>query len=267
MTINIDPVAFSIPLPFIGWWPIHWYGISWLLAIFSILWYAKRIVSKKTPFNENDIDDFLFYGVLGAIIGGRLGYMFFYGTDQIFNDPISIFRVWEGGLSFHGGFIGVLVSFFIFSKKLNIDFFDLADHIALAFPIGLGMVRIGNFLGGELLGRPTDLPWGIIFLFDPLQISRHPSQLYQAFFEGLVLFVILNFLATKPKPKIFISGMFLTLYGSFRIFTETFRMPDSHIGFDFFDIITRGQLLSTPMVIIGLILIFLSYRNKNETIS
>ena len=141
------------------------------------------------------------------------------------------------------------------------------DHIALAFPIGLGLVRIGNFLGGELLGRPTDLPWGMIFWSDPLQISRHPSQLYQAFFEGLVLFVILNFLATKPKPKIFISGMFLTLYGSFRIFTETFRMPDSHIGFDFFDIITRGQLLSTPMVIIGLILIFLSYRNKNETIS
>ena len=137
----------------------------------------------------------------------------------------------------------------------------------MAFPIGLGFVRIGNFLGGELLGRPTDLPWGMIFWSDPLQISRHPSQLYQAFFEGIVLFTILNLLVIKPKPKVFISGMFLTLYGSFRIFTEIFRMPDSHIGFDFLDIITRGQLLSTPMVIIGLLLIFLSYRNKNETIS
>ena len=246
MIINIDPVALYIPLPLIGWWPIHWYGITWLMAIFGILWYSKKIVTKKTPFDKNDVDDFLFYGVLGAIIGGRLGYMFFYGIEQIFAD---------------------LTSFFIFSKKLNIGFFDLADHSALAFPIGLGFVRIGNFLGGELLGRPTDLPWGMIFWSDPLQISRHPSQLYQAFFEGVVLFMILNLLVLKPKPKIFISGMFLALYGSFRIFTEIFRMPDSHIGFDFLDIITRGQLLSTPMVIIGLLLIFLSYRNKNETIS
>ena len=267
MIINIDPVALYIPLPLIGWWPIHWYGITWLMAIFGILWYSKKIVTKKTPFDKNDVDDCLFYGVLGAIIGGRLGYMFFYGIEQIFADPLSVLRIWEGGLSFHGGFIGVLISFFIFSKKLKIGFFDLADHIALAFPIGLGFVRIGNFLGGELLGRPTDLPWGMIFWSDPLQISRHPSQLYQAFFEGIVLFIILNLLVIKPKPKIFISGMFLALYGSFRIFTETFRMPDSHIGFDFLDIITRGQLLSTPMVIIGLLLIFLSYRKKNETIS
>ena len=156
--------------------------------------------------------------------------MFFYGTDQIFNDPISIFRVWEGGLSFHGGFIGVLVSFFIFLKKLNIDFFDLADHIALAFPIGLGMVRIGNFLGGELLGRPTDLPWGMIFWSDPLQISRHPSQLYQAFFEGLVMFVMLFLVAKKNPPKMLLSGMFLLLYGAFRSITESYRNKNETIS-------------------------------------
>ena len=144
---------------------------------------TQKELFQKTPFNENDIDDFLFYGVLGAIIGGRLGYMFFYGTDQIFNDPISIFRVWEGGLSFHGGFIGVLVSFFIFSKKLNIDFFDLADHIALAFPIGLGMVRIGNFLGGELLGRPTDLPWGMIFGVILFKLAGTPHNFIKHFLK------------------------------------------------------------------------------------
>ena len=267
MIVNIDPVAFYIPIPLIGWWPIHWYGITWLLAIFGILWYSKKIVTKKNPFKENDVEDFLFYGVLGAIIGGRLGYMFFYGTNQLLIDPLSIIRVWEGGLSFHGGFLGVLTSFFVFSKKLKINFFDLADHIALAFPIGLGLVRIGNFLGGELIGRPTDLPWGMVFWSDSLQLVRHPSQLYQAFFEGLVLFVILNWLSKKPRPRMFISGMFLTFYGSFRILTESFRMPDAHIGFDFLDIITRGQLLSIPMVLAGLILIFLSRKKKNETVS
>ena len=267
MIVNIDPVAFYIPIPLIGWWPIHWYGITWLLAIFGILWYSKKIVTKKNPFKENDVEDFLFYGVLGAIIGGRLGYMFFYGTNQLLIDPLSIIRVWEGGLSFHGGFLGVLTSFFVFSKKLKINFFDLSDHIALAFPIGLGLVRIGNFLGGELIGRPTDLPWGMVFWSDSLQLVRHPSQLYQAFFEGLILFIILNWLSKKPRPRMFISGMFLTLYGSFRIFTESFRMPDAHIGFDFLDIITRGQLLSIPMVLAGLILIFLSRKKKNETVS
>ncbi|MFL2753902.1 MAG: prolipoprotein diacylglyceryl transferase [Gammaproteobacteria bacterium] len=267
MNIAINPIAFYVPFPFLGWWPVYWYGISWLIGILGIHWYAKKIVSNNSPFSKDDIEDFLFYGVLGAIIGGRLGYMFFYGIDQVLYNPLSIFKVWEGGLSFHGGLIGVLVSFLLFSRKLKINFFQLSDHIALAFPIGLGSVRIGNFLGGELLGRPTDLPWGMTFWSDPLQLSRHPSQLYQAFFEGFLLFIILFWLSKKPRPRMFISGTFLSVYGLFRIITEIFRMPDAHIGFDFLDIITRGQLLSIPMVLIGLLLLILSRRNKNETIS
>ena len=267
MNIAINPIAFYIPFPFLGWWPVYWYGISWLIGILGIHWYAKKIVSDNSPFSKDDIEDFLFYGVLGAIIGGRLGYMFFYGIDQVLYNPLSIFKVWEGGLSFHGGLIGVLISFLLFSRKLKINFFQLSDHIALAFPIGLGSVRVGNFLGGELLGRPTDLPWGMTFWSDPLQLSRHPSQLYQGFFEGFLLFIILFWLSNKSRPRMFISGTFLLLYGSFRIITEIFRMPDAHIGFDFLDIITRGQLLSIPMVLIGLLLLILSRRNKNETIS
>ena len=267
MNILIDPVAFYIPFPFLGWWPVHWYGISWLSGILGIHWYAKKTVTSISPFTKDDIEDFLFYGVLGAIIGGRFGYMLFYGTDQIFYDPLSIFKVWEGGLSFHGGLIGVLTSFLLFTRKLNINFFQLSDHVALAFPIGLGSVRIGNFLGGELLGRPTDLPWGMTFWSDPLQLNRHPSQLYQAFFEGLILFIILFWFSKKPRPRMFLSGLFLAVYGLLRIITEIFRMPDAHIGFDILDIITRGQLLSIPMVLVGLFLITLSNRNKNETVS
>ena len=183
MNLIIDPVAFHIPIPLVGWWPIYWYGLSWVLAILTIHWVAKLTLSNKANFSKDDIESFLFYGVLGAVIGGRFGYMLFYGFDQIIENPFSILRVWEGGLSFHGGLIGVIFSFFLFCKKTKLSFFEFSDHIALSFPLGLGIVRIGNFLGGELLGRPTELPWGVIFWSDPLQLSRHPSQIYQAFLE------------------------------------------------------------------------------------
>lgn len=268
MSLTIDPVAFHIPIPFLGWWPIYWYGISWVLAILTIHWVAKRTIPSTASFSKQHIEDFLFYGVLGAIIGGRLGYMCFYGMQQIIQDPFSILKVWEGGLSFHGGLLGVLVSFFIFCKKNNFSFFEFSDHIALSFPLGLGIVRIGNFLGGELLGRQTDLPWGIIFWSDPLQITRHPSQIYQAILEGPILFLLLYFLSRRKIPRMAMSGAFLFLYGVFRVFTEQFRSPDSHIGFDLFDIITRGQLLSSPMILIGSTLLILAFRkNKNATIS
>ena len=268
MSLTIDPVAFHIPIPFLGWWPIYWYGISWVVAILTIHWVAKRTIPSTANFSKQHIEDFLFYGVLGAIIGGRLGYMFFYGMQQVVEDPFSILKVWEGGLSFHGGLLGVLVSFFIFCKKINISFFEFSDHIALSFPLGLGIVRIGNFLGGELLGRQTDLPWGIIFWSDPLQLIRHPSQIYQAILEGPILFLLLYLLSRRKIPKMAMSGAFLFLYGVFRVFTEQFRSPDSHIGFDLFDIITRGQLLSSPMILIGSTLLILAFRkNKNATIS
>ena len=268
MIIDINPVAFYLPIPFVGWWPVYWYGISWVIAILSIHWFAKRNIATTANFTKEHVEDFLFYGVLGAIIGGRLGYMLFYGMDQILSDPFSILRIWEGGLSFHGGLFGVIVAFLIFSKKINIPFFEFSDHIAVSFPLGLGIVRIGNFLGGELLGRPTDLPWGMTFWSDPLQLSRHPSQLYQAFLEGPALFFIMYFLFKRKMPRMALSGYFLVFYGLFRIITEQFRTPDSHIGFDLFDMITRGQILSLPMVLAGItLLIFAFNKNRNATIS
>ena len=142
MSLTIDPIAFFIPIPYIGWWPIYWYGISWVLAILTIHWVAKKTIPSTANFSNQDVEDFLFYGVLGAIIGGRLGYMFFYGIEQVVENPFSILKVWEGGLSFHGGLLGVLISFFIFCRKHNISFFEFSDHIALSFPLGLGIVRI-----------------------------------------------------------------------------------------------------------------------------
>tara|TARA_B100001248_G_C27303354_1_gene418242 strand:- start:208 stop:1011 length:804 start_codon:yes stop_codon:yes gene_type:complete len=267
MTIDINPIAFHIPLPLLGWWPIYWYGISWLVAILLINYAAKYYAPATGDINKKLIDDFIFYGVLGAIIGGRFGYMFFYGLDSLFNDPLRIIRVWEGGLSFHGGLIGVLTTFFFFSKYREISFFRLSDHMAIFLPLGLGSVRIGNFLGGELLGRPTEVAWGVVFSNDSSGLLRHPSQLYQAFFEGLTMFVILFFVAKKNPPKMFLSGLFLVLYGSFRTFTENFRTPDAHIGFDLFETLTRGQLLSFPMIIFGIVLIYLSLKKNDEAIS
>ena len=267
MIVNIDPVAFYLPIPFIGSWPIYWYGISWLIAILVINYSAKLYANSNGEINKKVIDDFIFYGVLGAILGGRIGYMFFYGVEALIRDPVAIFRIWEGGLSFHGGLIGVLVSFFLFSSSRKISFFKLADHMAIFLPLGLGSVRIGNFLGGELLGRPTDVSWGIIYSTDTLGLTRHPSQLYQAFSEGLVMFIILFLVANKNPPKMFLSGLFLFLYGLFRTITENFRTPDAHIGFDFFDTLTRGQLLSFPMIIFGIVLIYLSLKKRNEAVS
>tara|TARA_B100000900_G_scaffold415573_1_gene446025 strand:- start:1291 stop:2094 length:804 start_codon:yes stop_codon:yes gene_type:complete len=267
MIIEINPIAFYIPIPFFGWWPIYWYGISWLVAILSINYFAKLGAPSNGIINKKIIDDFIFYGVLGAIIGGRIGYMIFYGFENLIRDPLSLFKVWEGGLSFHGGLIGVLVSFLFFSETRKISFFRLSDHMAIYLPLGLGSVRVGNFLGGELLGRPTDIPWGVIYSNDPSGLVRHPSQIYQAFFEGVVMFFILLWIARKKPPKMLLSGIFLILYGIFRSITENFRTPDAHIGFDLFETFTRGQLLSLPMIIFGIVLIYLSLKRKDETVS
>ena len=201
----------------------------------------------------------MFYSLLGAILGGRAGYVFFYSVDQFLSNPLSIFFIWQGGLSFHGGLLGVLVACFWLSKRWDLRFFWLMDRVAPYVAPGLGFVRLGNFMNSELLGRPTDQSWGFIFPSDPLGIMRHPSQLYQAFGEGIILFSYMLFIARKPKPMMNISGHFLTGYGVIRFLSEFFRTPDQHIGFvlDFF---TRGQLLSVPMIVIGLFLIYHSHR-------
>jgi phosphatidylglycerol:prolipoprotein diacylglycerol transferase len=199
------------------------------------------------------------------MLGDRFGDMFFYGLDQLTSNPLSLFFIWEGGLSFHGGLIGVIVSLYFYSYQHKISFLRLADSICAAMPIGLGLVRIGNFLNGELYGRPTDGTWGFIFPTDPYGFTRHPSQLYEAVFEGLVLFMLLIFISAKSNKHGVISGSFLLAYGLIRFFIEYFRQPDSHMGFVALQL-SMGQLLSIPMVIIGLILLTKSLR-QNETVS
>jgi phosphatidylglycerol:prolipoprotein diacylglycerol transferase len=253
---DIDPIAFQI-----GPMIIRWYSLSWMAAFTGIYFLAK---SRLTILSLEQLSDLMFYGLLGAMLGGRIGYMLFYSVDQLLADPVSLFRVWEGGLSFHGGFLGVIVSIYYLSRSWGIRIFEILDFIAPNIPLGLGTVRIGNFLNSELLGRPTDQSWGFIFPSDPTGLMRHPSQLYQAFAEGLVLLFFLLWVARKPKPHMAISAYFLIGYGSLRTITEFYRAPDAHIGFDLFDFFTRGQLLSIPMALIGIMLLILSYYNRNH---
>ena len=257
----IDPVALQI-----GPLEIRWYGLSWFLAFMSIYILAKK---KLAIINDQQLSDLMFYGLLGAIVGGRSGYMLFYGIDTLIQNPLSLFYIWQGGLSFHGGFLGVLVSIYFLAKSWNIGFFTITDFISPFVPIGLGLVRIGNFLNSELLGRPTDAYWGVVFPSDPLGLIRHPSQIYQAFSEGLVLSVILFWFSKPSNPRGVISSLFLIGYGVIRFITEFFREPDVHIGFDLLNLITRGQILSIPMVILGVIMMYYFIKkdlDKNATI-
>ena len=250
---EIDPIAIQI-----GPLAIRWYGITWLAA-FSTIYYLIDKFQKDIDVNQTS--DLMFYSLLGAILGGRVGYILFYSFDQFLANPLSIFAIWEGGLSFHGGLLGVLVSCYWLSKKWKMGFFWLMDRVAPFVPPGLGFVRLGNFLNSELLGRPTEVSWGVIFPSDPLGLVRHPSQLYQAFGEGVILFIYMLIIAKRPKPTMSISGHFLIGYGFIRFSTEFFRTPDQHIGF-VLDFLTRGQILSFPMIVIGL---FLIYYSKKKT--
>ena len=250
---EIDPIAIQI-----GPLAIRWYGITWLAA-FSTIYYLINKFQKDIDVNQTS--DLMFYSLLGAILGGRAGYILYYSFDQFLANPLSIFAIWEGGLSFHGGLLGVLVSCYWLSKKWKMGFFWLMDRVAPYVPPGLGFVRLGNFLNSELLGRPTEVSWGVIFPSDPLGLVRHPSQLYQAFGEGVLLFIYMLIIAKRPKPTMSISGHFLIGYGFIRFSTEFFRTPDQHIGF-VLDFLTRGQILSFPMIVIGL---FLIYYSKKKT--
>ena len=249
---EIDPIALQI-----GPLAIRWYSLTWMAAFIGIYSVAKY---RLKIFSTEQLSDLMFYGLLGAMLGGRTGYCFFYGIDQLAEDPLWLFRVWEGGLSFHGGLLGVLIAVYFLSRSWGVKFFEVLDFIAPAVPIGLGAVRIGNFLNSELLGRPTDQSWGVIFPSDPSGLLRHPSQLYQAFSEGIVLLIFLLWVAKKPKPSMVISSYFLIGYGTLRTATEFFREPDAHLGLGAFEFLTRGQMLSIPMVLTGLLLLFFSYK-------
>lgn len=252
---NIDPVLVSV-----GPFTVHWYGVMYLLGFLGA-WLLGRSRSQRawSPVRQDQVEDLVVYAAFGVIVGGRCGYVLFYNFDKWVADPLWLFRLWEGGMAFHGGLLGVIVALFIFAKRIGQPFFAVSDFVAPLVPIGLGLGRLGNFIGQELWGRPTELPVGMVFPRDPEQLARHPSQLYQVALEGVALFCLLWLFSRKPRPTAAVSGLFLTLYGSFRFVVEFVREPDSHIGFDLFDWMTRGQILSLPMIIAGALMILWAY--------
>ena len=232
------------------------------LAGFVLGWLGVRHRARfsGSPVELARAEDLVFYVALGVIVGGRLGSMLFYDLSRLIVEPAALFRVWEGGMSFHGGLIGVLVAMWLFARRIDQPFFAVADFVAPWVPIGLGLGRVGNFINGELWGKGTspDAPWAVIVE----GIPRHPSQLYEAFLEGLVLFVVLFAYSAKPRPLMAVSGLFLALYGVFRIAVEFVRLPDDHIGYLALGWLTMGHALSAPMVIAGVALFVVAYRRK-----
>lgn len=251
---NFDPVAISI----FGL-EIHWYGLMYVAGFLScyFLWVhrVKRYAFlQKSIWNPESISDLIFYGALGAVIGGRLGYILFYKPGDYLANPLAIVQVWEGGMSFHGGLLGVIVALMLFAKRHRVSFFAVTDFVAPVAPIGLFWGRIGNFINQELWGKPTDLPWGMVFS-NGGPLARHPSMLYEAFLEGLLLLIVSWWLASKPRAAGFMSGVFLIGYAGARILVEFVRVPDEHLNYLLFDWVTMGQVLSLPMLILGLFLV------------
>ncbi|MFA0790064.1 prolipoprotein diacylglyceryl transferase [Microbulbifer echini] len=255
---EIDPVAIAI-----GPLKVHWYGLMYLFGFIVAWWLALRRSTRPwSPVIKSEVEDLILYCAIGVVVGGRLGYMFFYNFPQLMENPLSLLKVWEGGMSFHGGLVGVMLATVLYARKIGTTFPALIDFVAPLVPIGLGLGRLGNFIGQELWGRPTEGPWGMVFPKDPELLARHPSQLYQAFLEGLVLFALLWWFSSKPRPRLAVGGMFVLFYGIFRFLVEFVREPDGHIGFDLFGWMTRGQLLSLPMIVAGIALLVWSYRTQ-----
>ncbi len=267
---NIDPVALSL-----GPLKVHWYGLSYLMGI-SLCWWLARRRQKKSVWSADNIDDMLFYLALGVIVGGRMGYIFFYNFKAWFDNPFILFQVWNGGMSFHGGLIGVLIAAFIFAKKEGKTFFELTDFIAPFVPVGLFCGRIGNFINGELWGKVGDFPWTMRLPCNDWRFQQrfceagqlwsaphHPSMLYEAILEGILLFIILFWFSAKPRPRMAVSGLFLIGYGTFRFLVEFIRLPDVGIDYFYGGWLTQGQILSTPMIIFGSIMCFMAYRNRH----
>ncbi len=256
---QIDPVAISI-----GPLNIHWYGLMYLMA-FAACWYAMHYRAKKpgSGWTAEMVSDLLFYVALGVVLGGRVGYVVFYNFPEFADNPLVLFKVWQGGMSFHGGLLGVIVSMILFGRKTGKGFFVIADAIAPVVPLGLGCGRFGNFINGELWGRVTDVPWGMVFA-GAGSAPRHPSQLYQFMLEGVALFLILWVFSSRPKPVMSVCGLFLALYGIFRFTVEFVRQPDEHLGFIAFGWLTMGQLLTVPMVLLGAFLVFIAYRQAGQ---
>jgi len=275
---QIDPVAVSL-----GPLKVHWYGLMYL-AGFGLAWWLgrRRIHAGYLPgVTDAAFGDLMFYGMVGVVLGGRTGYVLFYNLQEYIAHPMNILRVWEGGMSFHGGLLGVMLATLLWARKHRLAFFDVADFIAPLVPPGLGFGRLGNYINGELWGKPTHADWGVVFpasLPEPFHsmdaatlksqfasgalnvYARHPSQLYEAVLEGLVMFVVLWLFSRTPRPRYAVSGLFLVMYGVFRFIVEFVRIPDEQLNYLAFGWFTMGQALSLPLVLAGLGLLWLSRR-------
>lgn len=273
---DIDPVAIAI-----GPVKVHWYGLMYLVGFAGAWWLGRRRARRpQSPLTAQQVDDLLFYLALGVVAGGRLGYILFYNFDAWLADPVALFRVWEGGMSFHGGFLGVLVGALLFARRHGVGFWQQTDFVAPLVPVGLFAGRIGNFINGELWGGPalTELPWAmqlrcsefVGLCRDKLALPPgteltpplHPSQLYQAALEGALLFLILWLYSARPRPTMAVSALFLVCYGVFRFAVEFVRMPDAHLGYLAFGWLTMGQLLSAPMILAGIALFIFAHTRK-----
>ncbi len=253
---HIDPVIFSI-----GPLKIRWYGLMYVIGFLSAWWLAKRRARKPWSIvDPAQVDDLIFYAMLGVILGGRIGSVFVYSFDLVRDDPLYPFKIWEGGMSFHGGLVGVMVAMWFFARKCGRGMWQITDFVAPLAPLGLGFGRIGNFINGELWGKETDLPWGMLVNGRVL----HPSQLYESALEGFLLFAILWWFSAKPRPTMAVSGLFLACYGVFRFLIEFVRVPDANLGYLALHWVTMGQMLSAPMIIAGVILLILAYRSHGR---
>lgn len=280
---QFDPVIFSL-----GPVSLHWYGVMYLVGFVFAMWLAVRRANKPgSGWTKEEVENLLYMGFLGVFVGGRVGYVLFYNMPVFLDNPLYLFKVWDGGMSFHGGLIGVILVMMWFAHRTKRTFFQVSDFMAPLIPFGLGAGRLGNFINGELWGRvTTDVPWAMLFpssrqediaiaAADPsLQpllaqygaLPRHPSQIYELLLEGVVLFIILNLFIRKPRPMGSVSGLFLICYGVFRIVVEHFRQPDAQLGL-FSGILSMGQILSIPMIVIGLIMMIWAYRRPQKPLS
>jgi len=258
---NLDPVLFDF-----GFLTIRWYSLAYIFGILIGWWMGKQIIIKKLKnidfkFNIKEFDDLITYLIVSILIGGRVGYVLFYNLGYYVSNPFNIFKIWEGGMSFHGALIGIVIGSYLFAAKKKVPLLFLLDIIACVSPIGIFFGRIANFINGELVGKITNVYWGVIFP-QVDSFSRHPSQLYEAFLEGVTLFIIMNLIILKGNYKIgTCSSMFLIIYGFFRIFSEIFREPDVQIGY-VFNALSMGTILSALMVFSGII-IYLKIKNDN----
>ena len=253
---NFDPVAFQI-ISF----EIRWYSLAYILGIIIGWILCKKIFIKNLDINQK-FDDYITYLIIGIIIGGRLGYVFFYNFNYYINNILDIFKIWQGGMSFHGGLLGIIVASILFAKKNNQDLFVYTDLVSLVAPIGIFFGRLANFINSELYGKVTEVPWAVTFV-QVDNLSRHPSQLYEAIFEGIILFILLLHFRSKNfliKPGL-ISGLFLIFYSIFRFCIEFFRVPDQQIGYLIFNLST-GQIISLVFIMIGTIVFYLKNENK-----